>query len=172
MADASIPDIDVLIEAKGWEAVEGLEALVARAATAVLAEAGKPSAGISFLMGDDAAIRRLNASFRGKDMPTNVLSFPAPSMPGDPALVLGDIALAFETCAREAEAEGKTLVDHLTHLVVHGTLHLLGHDHDTAAEAEAMEALEIRLLAGLGIADPYAASEPENPVTAADRGAA
>jgi len=151
-----MPEIDILVEAEGWESIGDLEAIVRKAAGAALTAGGKSTASISLLMGDDAAIRRLNASFRGKDKPTNVLSFPAPAMPGDPAPSLGDIALAYETCAREAEAEGKTLTDHLTHLVIHGTLHLLGHDHETDAEAEDMEALEIRLLAGLGIADPYA----------------
>lgn len=160
MSDKVLSEVDILIEAEGWSGIENLEAIIRRAVDAALAAEGRSGAAISLMLGDDAAIRTLNASFRGKDKATNVLSFPAPAMPGDPEPALGDIALAYETCAREAEEEGKALADHLTHLVVHGTLHLLGHDHETEAEAEAMEALEIRILAGLGIADPYAMSEP------------
>lgn len=172
MSDRSVGDIDILIDAQGWERIDGLQALVSKAANATLASEGKANASVSLMLGNDAAIRRLNASFRGKDKPTNVLSFPAPRMPGDLAPMLGDIALAYETCAGEAEAEGKTLPDHLSHLIVHGILHLLGHDHETDAEAEAMEALEIRILAGLGIADPYAASELEVADRIADKGIA
>lgn len=160
MSDKVLSEVDILIEAEGWSGIENLEAIIRRAVDAALAAEGRSGAAISLMLGDDAAIRTLNASFRGKDKATNVLSFPAPAMPGDPEPAVGDIALAYETCAREAEEEGKALADHLTHLVVHGTLHLLGHDHETEAEAEAMEALEIRILAGLGIADPYAMSEP------------
>lgn len=160
MSDKVLSEVDILIEAEGWSGIENLEAIIRRAVDAALAAEGRSGAAISLMLGDDAAIRTLNASFRGKDKATNVLSFPAPAMPGDSEPALGDIALAYETCAREAEEEGKALADHLTHLVVHGTLHLLGHDHETEAEAEAMEALEIRILAGLGIADPYAMSEP------------
>jgi probable rRNA maturation factor len=102
-------------------------------------------------------VRELNARDRGQDRPTNVLSFPAETeaLPGEPRL-LGDLALAFATCRREAEEQGKPLAAHLTHLVVHGTLHLLGHDHDADEEAEAMEARERSLLAALGWPDPYA----------------
>jgi probable rRNA maturation factor len=158
MSDKILSEVDILVEAEAWSKVENLEATIQRAVDAALAAEGGSGASISLMLGDDTAIRVLNASFRGKDKPTNVLSFPAPVMPGDPDPALGDIALAYETCAREAEEEGKTLADHLTHLVIHGTLHLLGYDHETEAEAEAMEALETRILAGLGIADPYADS--------------
>lgn len=149
-------EIDILVEAEGWSRLENIEAVVRRAVEAALEGDKYRAASVSILLTDDAAIRRLNAEFRGFDKPTNVLSFPASSRPGDPEPALGDIALACETCAREAEEEGKALTDHLTHLVIHGTLHLLGHDHEAVAEAEAMEALETRILAGLGIADPYA----------------
>jgi probable rRNA maturation factor len=108
-------------------------------------------------------MRRLNASFRGKDKPTNVLSFPAapppPGMKGTESLFLGDLALGYETCAAEALAEGKSLRDHLSHLVVHGLLHLLGYDHETGVEAERMEGRERAILAALGIADPYSGAE-------------
>ncbi len=158
-------EIDILVEAEGWQRLDDLDALIRRAAEAALDPARHRNASVSVLLADDATLQRLNAGFRGKDTPTNVLSFPAPVLPGDPASGLqqglGDIALAYETCFREAEDEGKTLADHLTHLVIHGTLHLLGHDHESDAEAEAMEALEIAILVRLGIADPYAVLEPE-----------
>ena len=103
-------------------------------------------------------MRDLNARFRDRDRPTNVLSFPAAAMslPGE-APPLGDIVLAFGVCAAEAAAQGKTLADHLAHLTVHGVLHLLGRDHEDEAEAEAMEAEERSILATLGVADPYRA---------------
>ena len=101
---------------------------------------------------------RLNRDFRGKDKPTNVLSFPAPA---NPEGHLGDIAIAYGVTAREAETAGKSLADHATHLAVHGVLHLLGYDHETDAEAEVMEPLEDAILAELGIADPYAAPAAE-----------
>jgi probable rRNA maturation factor len=160
--------IAVAIEADGWSgALPDPEALVAEAAGAAL-EAACPELGpatISLMLADDQTIAALNRDWRGKDGPTNVLSFPAtetrageipePEFDGVP-LELGDIALAFETCQREATEQLKTLADHATHLTVHGVLHLLGYDHVVEAEAERMEALETRILAGLGIADPYA----------------
>ena len=111
-------------------------------------------------LADDEHIRTLNARWRGLDKPTNVLSFPAAEPAQlDRARLLGDIVLAFETVAREAEDESKPLADHYRHLVVHGFLHLLGFDHETDAEAQAMEAMETRILAHLGVADPYRAGE-------------
>jgi len=109
--------------------------------------------GISVLLASDEVVRELNLRFLGNDKPTNVLSFPATE---NPEHHLGDIALAFETCAREAAEQGKPLGDHLQHLVAHGVLHLVGYDHQTDAEAEAMEALEREILSGLGVPDPYA----------------
>ncbi len=107
---------------------------------------------IDILLTSDEAVRALNARFRGKDAPTNVLSFPAlQTAQGH----LGDIALAYGVCAREATAQGKPLADHLSHLVVHGVLHLLGYDHEVDAQAQAMEDRERAILAELGIADPY-----------------
>ena len=105
--------------------------------------------GVCLVLADDALQRRLNREFRGRDKSTNVLSFD-----GAPA-ALGDVVLALETIAAEAEAQGKPLADHVAHLVVHGVLHLLGYDHETQGQARSMERLEIEILAGLGIGDPY-----------------
>jgi probable rRNA maturation factor len=109
------------------------------------------------LLTDDAAVQEINARFRDRDQPTNVLSFPAAE---SAAPHLGDLVLAHGVCAAEAAAQGKTLADHLTHLTVHGVLHLLGRDHVDEAEAEAMEAEERTLLASLGVADPYRPHDP------------
>ncbi|HZB91877.1 MAG TPA: rRNA maturation RNase YbeY [Stellaceae bacterium] len=140
----------------------GAQALAA--ARAALAGGGRAFDGpgeLSLVLGDDALVHGLNRAWRGKDAPTNVLSFGAgegPLPPGAPRL-LGDVELAFETVAAEAAAQGKPLSCHLAHLVVHGVLHLLGFDHESAAEAERMEALETRILAGLGVPDPYRLDE-------------
>ena len=147
--------IDVEIEDAAWTgALPNAESL---ARTATLAALGSgPSRPLVVLLADDTAVRALNAQFRGKDYATNVLSFPAAPQPGPTAAQpLGDLALAFGVCAAEAEAQGKPLAHHLQHLVVHGVLHLLGHDHEDDAEAEAMEALERTILSGLGVPDPY-----------------
>lgn len=147
-------EIDVDVEDTNWtSAVPGVEACVMRAARA----AGHGSDGsIAILLTDDETVRDLNARFRDKDRPTNVLSFPGADMPmPGTAPHLGDIVLAYRVCAEEAVAQSKTLTNHLTHLVVHGVLHLLGRDHETDPEAEAMEAEEKAILAALGIADPY-----------------
>ena len=99
--------------------------------------------------------RRYNRQFRGKDYATNVLSFPYEPLPGENSPLLGDLVICAPVVAREAAEQGKRLRDHYAHLTIHGVLHLLGHDHETDAEAERMEALERRILAGLGIGDPY-----------------
>ncbi|SMF74462.1 probable rRNA maturation factor [Tistlia consotensis] len=154
-------EIAVLVEDAAWTAaLPAAEAIAERAALAALAAEAEPAEALelSVLLADDATVRDLNARYRGQDKPTNVLSFPAgldEALPGE-ARLLGDLALAFGTCRREAEQQGKSLADHLSHLVVHGTLHLLGHDHEEEAEAERMEGRERAVLAGLGIADPYA----------------
>ena len=152
--------IDIAVEAGAWAGEEALLALAGRAVEAVFAETGQAApedAELSLLFTDDAHMRALNRDWRGKDKPTNVLSFPAfevaPGAPVPP--MLGDIALAFETVRAEAELERKPFDHHLTHLVVHGVLHLLGHDHEEDGEAEAMEALERAALARLAIPDPY-----------------
>ena len=146
--------IAVEVEADDWTtALPEVEAVVERAAAAAL---GDTVGDLVVLLTDDGAVQRLNAEFRDKDRPTNVLSFPGADMqmPGAP-VHLGDIVLAFGVCRDEAAAQGKTLANHLTHLVIHGVLHVLGRDHEDEAQAEAMEAEERTLLASLGVSDPY-----------------
>ncbi|MFN3863440.1 MAG: rRNA maturation RNase YbeY [Erythrobacter sp.] len=158
-------ELDIDIE--DWPEGEW-EALAARAAQA--AGAGEPCLAnprlvVSLLFTTDAEVHALNREWRGRDMPTNVLSFPMRDRAElarlgveGPPVMLGDIALAHETCAREAGDKGVTLEAHATHLIVHGLLHLAGHDHvDSERQAEQMEALETAILAKLGIADPYGA---------------
>lgn len=152
-------DIDIEVEDEAWNAVSGVETVVEQAAMAALLQIRPPKeadrpVGLTILLTDDEAVADLNERFRQKAGPTNVLSFPAPANPENH---MGDIALAHGVCAREAAEQGKALADHLRHLTVHGVLHLAGYDHQTDDEAEAMEALERRVLAGLGVADPYAA---------------
>jgi probable rRNA maturation factor len=153
--------IAVRAETPRWRrAVPGAVRLAERAARAAVAGAAPKSAGeIGVLLADDATVRRLNRVYRGKDKPTNVLSFPLAGgpMPAGGGAPLGDVVLALETVLAEAKAQGKRASDHLSHLVVHGVLHLLGHDHEQQAPARRMEALETRILAGIGIADPYRA---------------
>lgn len=154
-----MPDIDIMTEAEGWSALPELEALAVRAAEAALAGAAlplRPEAGLSLLFTGDGRMRELNRSWRGKDKATNVLSFPAvPPARLAAAPFLGDIALGYETVSREAAEQGKPLAHHVTHLVAHGVLHLLGFDHETEEEAARMEGLERDILAGLGVPDPY-----------------
>ncbi|WP_192709074.1 rRNA maturation RNase YbeY [Methylobacterium sp. OAE515] len=156
-------EIDLAVEDARWEtAIPGLEALVARAVEAGLAIAPEKPDGpvaVSVLLTDDAAVQDLNRTWRGKDKPTNVLSFPAARQPrhDEAATPLGDVVLAYETLVRESAEQSKPLQNHLAHLLVHGTLHCLGQDHEIGeAEADAMEALEVAALATLGIPDPYA----------------
>jgi probable rRNA maturation factor len=150
--------VDLVCEDERWEAA-GLAGVAEAAARAALAAAGVPAEGreIGLLAAGDARVAELNAAYRGKAGATNVLSWPAglgEAREGEPVF-LGDIALAYDTCAAEADAAGVTLADHAAHLVVHGVLHLIGHDHGEDAEAEAMEALEAKALASMGVADPY-----------------
>lgn len=160
-------EIDFTEASPLWrETLPDIERLCEESARAALAAAA-PALGeaeLSIVLGDDALLRTLNRQWRGLDKPTNVLSFPARATPeeapppGAPQL-LGDVVLAYETMAAEAAAQRKPLAHHLRHLVVHGVLHLLGFDHEAAAEAERMEALEIAVLARLGVADPYHLAE-------------
>lgn len=149
-----------------WPPATDWEALAERAAAAaaqVAPELANPRLAASLLFADDAEVHALNREWRGKDKPTNVLSFPMLERedlialpPAGPPELLGDIALAFETCAREAADKAVSLENHATHLIVHGLLHLAGLDHEiSTADAEAMEALEIKALALMGIEDPY-----------------
>jgi probable rRNA maturation factor len=137
-----------------------LRALARKALTAALAAIDDDipeGAEVSLLFSDDAYVRALNREYRGKDSATNVLSFPAPRRQGGGFRPeLGDIAFAAQTVAREAAAEELALPDHLTHLLVHGLLHLIGYDHEEDGEAVMMEGLETSILTGLGLADPYA----------------
>lgn len=136
-----------------------LARVIAAAIRAANEVAGPAQGSVTLVVDDDERIRRLNKLWRGADRPTNVLSFPSPAVQPGPARYIGDIAISHETAAREAEAEGKTLADHIAHLSVHGFLHLLGYDHVTDADATKMERLERAILARLGVADPYVAQE-------------
>lgn len=159
-------EIDILIEAPEWDALE-LEPLAQAACDATLRDLSLDPAGscLSILACDDARIATLNTAFRGKPAPTNVLSWPAqaraPDTPGampdldDLPGELGDLALAYQTCAREAKDGDKPLAHHVTHLLVHGLLHCLGFDHETDPDADLMETTETRILARLGVPDPY-----------------
>jgi probable rRNA maturation factor len=166
------PTIEIVIADARWrDAVADVETLARGAARAALGEAPTDDSGravgLVVMLADDARVRDLNRDWRGVDAPTNVLSFPAldlepgrpvvapANQPADQPIELGDIVLARETVLGEAVRDGKTPGDHVSHLVVHGVLHLLGYDHQHDDEAEAMEALERRLLARLGVADPY-----------------
>jgi probable rRNA maturation factor len=163
-------DIQIGIEEGDWPSEEALQALVERvlgeAAAYLRTEVGQPfpklATELSLVFTDDASIREINAEWRDQDKPTNVLSFPAfPLKPGGmPGPMLGDIVIARETVEREAVDLGKSFDDHLTHLMVHGFLHLFGYDHMNIAEAEVMEGLETRILAGFGLSDPYAGQDP------------
>ena len=158
--------IDLSITCAAWRRALPAAARIARAAAqAALAQSGKRigAAELSLMLADDAAVRGLNARWRGKDAPTNVLAFASDEPParGKPIL-LGDVVLAYQTVAREAEEQKKELADHLRHLVIHGVLHLLGYDHMKAAPAKRMEALETRILASLGVADPYCVREEQS----------
>ncbi len=151
---------DIEVEDPAWtEALANAEALVLEAAEATLASEGAVGEGVTLLLTDDVSIKDLNRRFRQQDQPTNVLSFPAPQ---NPERFLGDIALAYGVCAREAREQGKPLAHHLQHLVAHGVLHLLGYDHMSDAQADEMEDLERAVLAGLGIPDPYLTGEGDH----------
>ncbi len=184
---AAVPDVEALVRAAVEETlaftfpVHGEGGSVAERSEEPLVEGARPGpelklapsttlravplprfageASLSLLLTDDATVRDLNARFRDKDTATNVLSFPA--LP-NPENLLGDIALAYGVCAREAVEQGKPLVHHLQHMTVHGVLHLLGHDHIGDDEAEAMEGLERAVLAKLGVPDPYLVGEGEH----------
>jgi probable rRNA maturation factor len=163
-------DIQISIEAEGWPDEPALQSLSEKTlgataeflATQEKQPFPKMAAELSLVFTDDASIKEINAEWRGQDKPTNVLSFPAfPLEPGKmPGPMLGDIVIARQTVEREAVDLEKSFDDHLTHLLVHGFLHLFGYDHMETGEAERMEALETRILAALGLSDPYAGQDP------------
>jgi probable rRNA maturation factor len=148
------PEIAVMIEEPLWrEEGRGLPQKLRRAARTALESVKDHRSGqLTILLAGDAKLKALNTRFRGKNKPTNVLSFPAADRD-----YLGDVAIAYGVCAQEAETAAKSLQDHAIHLAVHGVLHLLGYDHESAREARIMEPIEIAVLAKLGVADPYAA---------------
>lgn len=168
--------LDIAIDADAeWDSSTDWERLVRAAATSAIAESAFPQladgprkAELSVRLGSDEEVRALNAKWRGKDKPTNVLSFPMAEPyeleaadDDGPDLLIGDMILARDVCVAEAAEKGLSLDQHATHLVVHGTLHLLGHDHDDDAAADDMEGREVRALARLGIANPYAPANPK-----------
>jgi probable rRNA maturation factor len=169
MAPFAFPLTEVLVVAGCWQTEPDAEAVIDRAiATAAeIVNADLGEAELAVMLTDDAGIRTLNSNWRGIDKPTNVLSFPAlpptgAGGPDDAPRMLGDIAIAYETTRREADDEQKPFDHHLSHLAVHGFLHLIGYDHETDNDAEAMETLEAEILAQLGIPDPYADRERMN----------
>jgi len=167
MAPFALPISEVLVVADCWQAEPDAETVIHRAiATAAeMVDADIGETELAIMLTDDAGIRTLNSNWRGIDKPTNVLSFPAlppsgPRGPDDAPRMLGDIAIAYETTRSEADEEQKPFDHHLSHLAVHGFLHLIGYDHEKDDDAEAMEALEREILSQLGIPDPYADPDP------------
>jgi probable rRNA maturation factor len=153
------PTVDISIVSPLWDTID-CENTVRRALAAAVPPSAAP-AELSVLLTDDAEIRKLNARWRSRDEPTNVLSFPVPQGGKELPRALGDIVIAYETTAREAASEHKRIEHHLAHLTVHGFLHLLGYDHESAAQADEMEQLERDILAKLDIADPYASRDED-----------
>ncbi len=176
--------VDVIVESDGWSVeIPDVETLVHRVAQAAVGAARDVpgNAELSILLSDDAHIRRLNRDYRGRDEATNVLAFGNDDQVGGPVggpmadtgpVLLGDVVIAFETTAREAADQKKPLRHHVSHLLVHGVLHLLGYGHDESAAANDMEDLERAILAGLGIPDPYGEGGPDEQPLATGSGVA
>jgi len=163
MSQLAHPTTEILVVADCWRDEPEADAVIQRAiaAAADAVDDDVAEAEIAVMLTDDSGIRTLNSNWRGIDKPTNVLSFPAlqperAPKSGDAPRMLGDIAIAYETMRREADEEQKPFDHHLSHLAVHGFLHLIGYDHENDADAETMESLETEILAQLGIPDPYA----------------
>ena len=174
MASNAVPplNVDITRQSDAWDLAA--EEVVLRTVQTVFLETGKGLKGpheLSVLLADNEFIHTLNRKYRGKDKPTNVLSFPqADLLVTDDAglmgeVALGDVVLAIETVEEEARAQAKTFEHHLTHLVVHGVLHLLGYDHESDADAEEMEALEVEILKGMKVTNPYTATQKETSST-------
>jgi probable rRNA maturation factor len=163
--EAPDPTVDILIEWEAWHDLPAAQDVARHAIAAAASGAGIRNAQLSVLLCDDETIATLNGRWRGQEKPTNVLSFPAHPLHGSvmfqEKLPLGDIAIAYETLVREARESGKTATAHLSHLVVHGFLHLAGYDHESDDDAEEMECLERDILARIGITDPYAACDAD-----------
>ena len=169
MSQLTLPMTEVLVVADCWQNEPDADAVIQRAIAAAAEQVDDDvgEAELAVMLTDDPGIRTLNSNWRGIDKPTNVLSFPAlqpegARKPGDAPRMLGDIAIAYETTKREADAEGKPFEHHLSHLAIHGFLHLIGYDHENDADAEEMESLETEILEQLGIPDPYADRERMN----------
>ena len=166
MSQLTLPATEVLVTAECWQDEPDAEAVILRAIAAATeaVDADVGEAELAVMLTDDSGIRTLNRNWRGIDKPTNVLSFPAlqpegARKPGDAPPMLGDIAIAYETMRHEADEEHKPFEHHLSHLAVHGFLHLIGYDHENDADAATMETLETEILSQLGIPDPYADRE-------------
>jgi probable rRNA maturation factor len=155
--------VDVMINSPLWRSEPGAADIVSRAVRAAALAVSTAAGELAIVLTDDSAIRTLNREWRNKDAATNVLSFPMPAVHGGGAVkLLGDIVIAYETTAREAQAERKPLRNHLSHLAVHGFLHLVGYDHETGPEADTMEGLEALILSRLGVPNPYAPAAPQS----------
>jgi probable rRNA maturation factor len=152
--DAAL-SVDVLVQSPKWEKHRGVAAAVRKAINAAADEISSPAGEVAVVLTNDAAIRKLNKQWRKLDKPTNVLSFPATSSAVKKNAALGDIVIAYETLARESRDEDKKFAHHLSHLAVHGFLHLMGYDHQNDSDADAMEGLERAILARLRMPDPY-----------------
>lgn len=148
--------VDIATDSDLWQTYPDADGTIRHALAKASQALPDESGNVSIVLTDDAAMRALNKRWRGQDKATNVLSFPARPIPGDEIRHLGDIVIAFETTAEEAERDGRPFAHHLAHLAVHGFLHLLGHDHESDIEADAMERLETDILARIGVPDPYA----------------
>jgi probable rRNA maturation factor len=165
--EPAVLTVDILIESEAWKMLPEAEDVARRAIAAAAEDAVEKPRGsveLSLLLCDDETIASLNGQWRGQEKPTNVLSFPAPPLPGagpHDKVPLGDIAIAYETLVREAAESGKTAPAHLAHLVVHGFLHLVGYDHEIDEDAEQMEHVERDILARIGVPDPYAACDAD-----------
>jgi probable rRNA maturation factor len=166
MTRRAVRTIDVVLEDAKWKKLSApIRARMKRAALRAL-EREKAKGSLTILLSSDARLKEMNGLFRGKNKPTNVLSFPAEE---NPDAYLGDVAIAHGVVTREARESGKRFADHLAHLAVHGVLHLLGHDHEKPKQAARMEGLEREILAEFGIADPYAVRRTPTRRTSANR---